>query len=563
MMRATAGRASIFSTTEELRRAADRDSSTRWRGDRLGSARGGAVVPLAVCRRTASVEVRYRTGSAAVSGLDFRTSRSTDFCWKLCSNFHSSPECYVHSPEQEVVIALGSNVGDRVHNFNEALGMMKKSGITITRHGCLYESEPAYVTDQPFFLNSAIRGTTKLGPHDLLKVLKQIEKDLGRKDGIRYGPRPIDLDILFYGKYKIESEYLTVPHERIFERPFVVAPLLDLLGSSIDNDNVACWHSFSGQKDGLFESWEKQGGEPLIGSKGLKRVLPIGNSVWDWSRKTHVMGVINLTPDSFSDGGKYLELKAAVSQVRLLISEGADIIDIGAQSTRPNASRLSADEELQRLIPILDVVTKMPEMEGKLLSVDTFYSQVAFEAVNRGAHIVNDVSGGQLDPEILKVVGDLGVPYIVMHMRGDPLTMQSKENLQYHDVCGEVASELYSRLHEAELAGIPIWRIIIDPGIGFSKDTQQNLNIITGLPSIRRELRKKSLAASHLPILFGPSRKGFLGEICNRKNPIERDPATIAAVTAGILGGANIVRVHNVGYCLDAAKVCDALLEQS
>lgn len=468
----------------------------------------------------------------------------------------------VHSPEQEVVIALGSNVGDRVRNFDNALNFVKKSGVTITRHGLLYETAPAYVTDQPLFLNSAVRGTTKLGPHELLNVLKQVEKDLGRTDGVRYGPRPIDLDILFYGESKIESESLTIPHERIWERPFVIAPLVDLIGSSVGNEIESSWHSFSRCKGGIFEIWEKLGGESSIGKEGLRRVLPVKNCLWDWSKKTHVMGILNLTPDSFSDGGKFPRVEDAVSHVKLLISEGADIVDIGAQSTRPFASRLSPAEELERLIPVLDAIMQTPEIEGKLLSIDTFYSEVAFEAVNRGVHIVNDVSGGKIDPKILSVVGDLEVPYVIMHMRGDPLTMQSKQNLQYEDVCKEVACELYSRVSEAELAGIPLWRVIIDPGIGFSKKLEHNLETLTGLPSIRREIGKRSVGGSHLPILVGPSRKRFLGEICNRTDPVERDPATIAAVTAGILGSANVIRVHNVGYGLDAAKVCDALLKQ-
>lgn len=503
--------------------------------------------------------------STAIAGLNLKTCYSTPLYTTICSScIHSSAECFldVHSPEQEIVIALGSNVGDRMQNFNEALSLMKKSGINITRHGCLYETEPAYVTDQPLFLNSAIRGTTKLGPHELLKALKQIEKNLGRTDGIRYGPRPIDLDILFYGKFKIESEALTVPHERIWERPFVVAPLMDLLGSSIDNDTVASWHSFSRKSGGLFEVWQNLGGESSIGREGLRRVLPIGSILWDWSKRTHVMGVLNLTPDSFSDGGKFQAVEAAISQVKLLIAEGADIIDIGAQSTRPFARRLSADEELERLVPVLEAIVQIPEVKGKLLSVDTFYAEVALEAVRRGVHIVNDVSGGQLEPKILNVVREVGVPYIAMHMRGDPTTMQSNENLQYEDVCKQVASELYARVNEAELSGIPLWRIIIDPGIGFSKKTEHNLELLMGLSSIREEIGKKSLAVSHAPILVGPSRKRFLGELCNRTNPVERDPATIAAVTAGILGGANIIRVHNVGYNLDAAKVCDALLKQ-
>jgi 2-amino-4-hydroxy-6-hydroxymethyldihydropteridine diphosphokinase/dihydropteroate synthase len=273
------------------------------------------------------------------------------------------------------------------------------------------------------------------------------------------------------------------------------------------------------------------------------------------------MGVLNLTPDSFSDGGKFQEVEAAISQARLLISEGAGIIDIGAQSTRPFARWLSAEEELERLVPVLDAITKLPEMEGKLLSVDTFYAQVAAEAVKRGATMINDVSGGQLDPDILQVVAELGVPYVTMHMRGDPSTMQNEQNLQYDDVCKEVASELYARLRAAELSGIPLWRIVIDPGIGFSKKSTQNIEVIAGLESIREEMGKMSLGASHVPILLGPSRKSFLGQICNRADPAERDAATASTVTIAILNGANIVRVHNVRYNVDAAKVSDALLK--
>ncbi|CAK7326224.1 unnamed protein product [Dovyalis caffra] len=476
---------------------------------------------------------------------------------------HSSQETSVelHSQEQEVVIALGSNVGNRLHNFNEALQLMKKSGINITRHACLYETAPAYVTDQPQFLNSAVRAVTKLGPHELLGVLKKIEMDMGRTVGIRYGPRPIDLDILFYGKFKVNSDILTVPHERIWERPFVMAPLMDLLGLDVENDTVACWHSLSIRSGGLFESWEKLGGEYLIGKDRMKRVLPIGNDLWDWSLKTSVMGILNLTPDSFSDGGKFQSVEAAVSQVRLMILEGADMIDLGAQSTRPMASRISPQEELDRLIPVLEAILKMPEMNGKLISVDTFYSEVASEAVSKGAHIVNDVSGGQLDPNMTKVVAGLEVPYVAMHMRGDPTTMQNSENLQYDDVCKQVASELYSRFADAELSGIPAWRIIIDPGLGFSKKTEHNLDLLMRLPTMRAEIARKSLAMSHAPVLLGSSRKKFLGEICTRPAASERDPATVASVTAGVLGGANIVRVHNVRDNLDAVKLCDAMLK--
>ncbi|CAL5396368.1 unnamed protein product [Camellia sinensis] len=485
-------------------------------------------------------------------------------CRACLSLFHSSSDTSVevHAQEHEVVIALGSNVGDRLHNFNEALQLLKKSGIHIARHACLYETEPAYVTDQPRFLNSAVRGVTKLGPHELLGVLKKIEKDLGRTDGIRYGPRPIDLDILFYGKFKISSEILTVPHERIWERPFVMAPMMDLIGSSIDSDTVARWHDLSVHSGGLFESWEKLGGESLIGKDGLKRVLPVGNRLWDWSERTSVMGILNLTPDSFSDGGKFQSVDAAVSQAHFMISEGADIIDVGAQSTRPMAPSVSAEEELDRLIPVLEAVLKMPEAEGKLLSVDTFYSEVASEAVSKGAHLINDVSGGQLDFKMHSVVARLQVPYVTMHMRGDPSTMQNSKNLQYDDVCKQVGSELYLRARDAEIAGIPAWRVIIDPGIGFSKNTEQNLDILMGLSTIRAEIARKSSGLSHAPLLIGPSRKRFLGDVCSQPDAVDRDPATVASVTAGVLGGANIVRVHNIRDNLDAVKLCDAMLKR-
>ncbi|TKY69548.1 Folate synthesis bifunctional protein [Spatholobus suberectus] len=480
------------------------------------------------------------------------------------SSFHTAPNSFVelHSREEEVVIALGSNVGDRLHNFKEALKLMRNSGINITRHACLYETAPAYVTDQPRFINSAVRGVTKLGPHELLSTLKRIEKDLGRTDGIRYGPRPIDLDILFYGKYKVRSDILTIPHERFWERPFVMAPLMDLLGSAIDSDTVAAWHSFSGHSGGLSGLWEDMGSESLIGEEGMYRVMPLANGLLDWSRRTSIMGILNVTPDSFSDGGNFLSAESAVSQVRLMISEGADMIDIGAQSTRPMASRISVEKELDRLIPVLEAVMSMPEVEGKLISVDTFYSEVASEAVSKGAHLINDVSAGQLDSNMFKVMADLDVPYVAMHMRGDPSTMQNSENLKYDNVCKEISSELYSRIREAEMSGIPAWRIIIDPGFGFSKKTEDNLDILMGLPDIREEIATRSLAISHAPMLIGPSRKRFLGEICSRPASAERDPATIASVTAGVLGGANIVRVHNVKDNLDAAKLCDAILRQ-
>ena len=185
---------------------------------------------------------------------------------------------------------MGSNVGDRVNTFDRALQLMKSSGLSITRHANLYETAPAYVTNQSRFLNSAIRGTTRPRPHELLKKLKEIEKDIGRTSGIRYGPRPIDLDILLYGNSKINSETLIVPHERIHERPFVLALLVDLLGASGEDGIETSWHSLSKCSGGFFELWNKLGGESIIGTETIKRVLPVGNRLLDWCERTLIMG---------------------------------------------------------------------------------------------------------------------------------------------------------------------------------------------------------------------------------------------------------------------------------
>ncbi|GAB2248395.1 hypothetical protein Droror1_Dr00008277 [Drosera rotundifolia] len=255
---------------------------------------------------------------------------------------------------------------------------------------------------------------------------------MGRTYGIRYGPRLIDLDILFYEKHTVYSDDLTVPHECIWEKPFVLAPLIDLLGSSLETDTVASWHSFSKLPGGLFEAWEKLSGESLIDKDDMSRVLPVGNSLWDWSKRTAVMGVLNLTPDSFSYGRKYhTVVDNAVAHVHQMISHGTDIIDLEASK---------------------DIAGS----EGKLLSANTFYAKVAVEVVRKGEHIVNDVSAGTLDPKTLSAVAGLDVPYIALHMRGDLATMQSADNLQYHDnICGQVASELNLRNRDAESTGIP------------------------------------------------------------------------------------------------------------
>ncbi|QLH75712.1 MAG: dihydropteroate synthase [Methanomassiliicoccales archaeon] len=256
-----------------------------------------------------------------------------------------------------------------------------------------------------------------------------------------------------------------------------------------------------------------------------------------------VMGILNVTPDSFSDGGECLTKEAAVRKFQEMVSEGADIIDIGAESTRPGAVPISEDEELSRLLPVLREVvsSKVP------VSVDTRHASVAEEAVRAGASIVNDISGLR-DPEMTEVVARSGCPVVAMHMRGDPQNMQSLT--VYEDLLGDIHTELARILQRAEAGGIQREKVILDPGIGFAKTTEQNLEIIRRLGELRSLGR---------PLLIGASRKRFIGEISGG-GPKERLAGSIAAAVMAVTNGANIVRVHDVAPTVQALKVAHAVI---
>ncbi len=262
------------------------------------------------------------------------------------------------------------------------------------------------------------------------------------------------------------------------------------------------------------------------------------------------MGVLNVTPDSFSDGGKFLEAKKAVQQALAMQRDGADILDIGAESTRPGSQGITAAEELARLLPVLEA------LRGKLkipISVDTQKAAVAELAIGAGAAIINDVSGLRNDPNLANVAARHAVPIVLMHMRGTPRTMQKQPFAK--DVMKDVVRGLKNSVAIALKAGVRKDRIVLDPGIGFGKSFQQNYELLTKLPE---------LAKLGYPLLVGVSRKGFLSRtVANRGvtvSPKERGWATAAAVTASILGGAHIVRVHDVKEMVQVARVADAVL---
>ena len=264
----------------------------------------------------------------------------------------------------------------------------------------------------------------------------------------------------------------------------------------------------------------------------------------DLSRRTHVMGVINVTPDSFSDGGQFFEKERAVEQALQLASDGADLIDIGGESTRPYSKGISADEEMSRVIPVIEALKK--EL-GVPISIDTLKAQVAREALRWGASMVNDISALRSDPEMASVVAETGVPVILMHMKGTPADMQV--NPTYDDVAAEIIGFLRKAMEQAVSRGVRRDRIIVDPGIGFGKTSDHNLEIIRGLG------RFQCLEA---PILVGSSRKAFIGRILEKKVH-ERDTGTMATVAAAVMNGAHLVRVHNVKQAVETVKVIDAI----
>ncbi|MFY8148201.1 MAG: dihydropteroate synthase [Prochlorococcaceae cyanobacterium] len=273
-----------------------------------------------------------------------------------------------------------------------------------------------------------------------------------------------------------------------------------------------------------------------------------------WGSRTLVMGVVNLTPDSFSDGGCFLAPEAALRQARTLTAQGADVLDLGAQSTRPGAEEVGAAEELRRLLPALALLNRpsalpaAPGEESPWLSVDTFDAAVAEAALAAGAHWINDVSGGRRDPALLRVVAEAGCPYVLMHSRGDSRSMDAEAC--YGDVVEEVRQELLRSTDRAVAAGISPARILWDPGLGFAKDPEQNLALLRGLPQLRAE---------GLPLLVGPSRKRFIGAVLQEPRPRARLWGTAAVCAAAIASGADVLRVHDVGPIVQVARMADAL----
>lgn len=284
-------------------------------------------------------------------------------------------------------------------------------------------------------------------------------------------------------------------------------------------------------------------------------------------RKTLVMAILNMTPNSFSDGGQNyqqvvhgdtLSLRYTYDRILHFIRAGAAIIDIGGQSTAPGVEQVSAEEEISRTIPVIRSLGKNSKFpKDAAISIDTYRSSVAIAAVEAGASIINDVSAGVMDPQMLSTMARLGTTVCLMHMRGTPETMNSLTDYSPDGLIPTIAQELLSRVAAAEVAGVRRWRIILDPGFGFAKTGKQNLEILRRFDELRDWPGLRGL-----PWLVGSSRKNFVGKITGVKEASKRTWGTAATVAAAVQGGADVVRVHDVQEMAQVAKMSDAIWRQ-
>lgn len=438
-----------------------------------------------------------------------------------------------------IYLSLGTNLGRRAANLRAALASLAPQ-IRVRRVSPVYETEPWGYTDQGAFFNQVVEAETVLSPDGLLTFLKDLEMDLGRQPSFRYGPRLIDLDVLFYDDQVVAVETLTIPHPRLAERAFVLVPLADLAPD-------------------LVHPLLHRTVRDLLAGLDVRGIHPVMQHLPAFGTRTFVMGVINITPDSFSGDGMLAAddpSAQAIAQARRFIEAGVDILDVGGESTRPGAQLVTEDEEIRRVVPVIQALAK----EFKtLISVDTYKASVAEAALQAGAHWINDVWGLRADPRMGAVIAQYGVPAVLMHNRSRPASTELQEHLggryvgvHYDNLIADVKHELIACVDLAHAAGIADEAIILDPGAGFGKTVEQNLELIDRLDEI---------CDLGYPVLLGPSRKSFIGYTLNLP-PDQRAEGTAAAVAIGIDRGADIVRVHDVAAMVRIARMTDAIVRR-
>ncbi|GET02501.1 dihydropteroate synthase [Rhizophagus clarus] len=480
-----------------------------------------AIMECHVNKITVKVEKPSALMFAASAGVEiirsqtyFNKNISTINTQRRSVNNKDIPEGYNHL----VYIALGSNMGNCIENINEALRLFEPE-CRVLDTSFMYETSPMYVVDQPNFINAACKIATNLDPEGLLIKLKNIESNMGRTQTIRYGQRPIDLDIIFYDDIEYTSSTLTIPHPLMGEREFVLRPLCDI-EKGLEHPKL---FRTCGQ---LLSHYLKS--PSYSPDNFVNKILSIKNdSTLKWSTKTFIM-----------------------------VEEGADILDIGGCSTRPDADDVPIEEEINRVLPVIRAIRSSSNntLSNIPISIDTFHSEVAEKAIQNGANIINDISGGLLDERIYSISAKYNLPIILQHMRGTPKTMNQLTDYN-NDLILDISNELYERVKVAINAGVKRWNIIVDPGIGFAKKFNQNLEILKRL----NEFNGKNSLLEGFPCLIGVSRKSFIGKVTDQPIPQNRNWGTAAACTAAISAGADILRVHDVKEMLDVIKVSDSI----
>lgn len=417
----------------------------------------------------------------------------------------------------QTYLGLGSNLGDRRENLRHGIAELEHANVRVRRispvveSAALLPSSASAEWNRPF-LNLVLECETGCRPEELRSIIKRIEAEQGRSGAERWSPRPLDIDILLWGDEQIRTEVLTIPHRYTHERSFVLAPLVAL--------------------------------EPRLRLPGRPE-----KTVLEWSASTanHIplwMGIVNLTPDSFSDGGRYMEWTAIESLVDGMLAAGAHIIDLGAESTRPGAAPLEPAEEWRRLEPVLERVQERLATDRlrPLVSVDTYHPETARRALDRGIDIINDVTG-LTNPAMIELACDGHTDWIAMHSLSVPVdknvTLPSGQSAVV-----AVSSWLESRLEHWADAGLDLNRVIFDPGIGFGKDPLQSLELLRCAGSFRRY---------GLRVLVGHSRKSFFNRLTTAPAR-DRDLATLGASFALCAQGVNILRVHDVPLHAEAYR---------
>jgi 2-amino-4-hydroxy-6-hydroxymethyldihydropteridine diphosphokinase/dihydropteroate synthase len=410
----------------------------------------------------------------------------------------------------DIYLGLGSNLGDRRNHLTGALTRLSAHGIEVVRVSPVVESPAMLPDDAPVdwnrpFLNLVAHCKTDSAPAAVLDALKTIERELGRVDRGRWAPRPIDLDLLLYGRETLATDRLRVPHPGIAERAFVLTPLAAL--------------------------------EPNLTIPGLGARTVLEHSRAGCQHLPLWMGIVNVTPDSFSDGGELTDEVAAETRVMQLVTDGAELIDLGAESTRPGATPLTADEEWKRLEPVLGRLAD--RYRGALLrprfSIDTYHGETARRALALGADIINDVSG-LTTPAMLELAATSGAEFVAMHNLGVPADKTRVLPLD-QDPTALVEQWLEQRLGEWERASLDVSRIVFDPGVGFGKNALQSLRLLRNVERLQK---------FGLRLLVGHSRKSFMQQ-ATAAGREERDLFTVGASLKLCAAGVDILRVHNVG----------------